>query len=164
MSSAPHEQPPGAAAANRLLLLRLRAYLAVLLATWYAFSYVFNAATKGWFRATEASGGGTIFPLMAVVFASNAVAASCWVMHLTGGFVRPAAALRGLGWVGHIIHSSACVDFCLLCVSGAVGITAAIVVLQHGSIQLVQVRRVCLHVHACSLAATFIACMHACMW
>ncbi|KAG1654783.1 hypothetical protein FOA52_008969 [Chlamydomonas sp. UWO 241] len=116
-------------------------YLLLLVVLWYCFSYVFNVATKGYWMATEELGGGTVFPLMASVFVTNAVAGSLWVMHLTSSLGRPAHAAMGFSRIAHVVRSSMWQDFCLLCISGAVGITASIVVLQHGSIQLVQVTR-----------------------
>ena len=117
---------------------RHRAYLTVLVSIWYLFSYLFNSSLKEWFRVTE-DHACTLFPLLLAIFLSNAVAAGAWVLHGAGCLTSPRAAMSGLGWVAQMLTDGLRVESTLLCGSGAVGIAASCIVLQHGSIQLVQV-------------------------
>jgi hypothetical protein len=70
---------------------------------------------------------------------SNSVAAGAWALHGAGCLTSPRVAVSGLSWVARVLTISLRVETVLLCGSGAVGIAASCVVLQHGSIQLVQV-------------------------
>ncbi len=107
--------------------------LTLLVAQWYIFSYLFNASLKGWFGTH--SGADTLFPLLFVIFLANAAATGLWTLH-------------SYGWVGCDVLGGCSLtnlvfdnqtDFMLLCASGIVGVAATCVVLQFGSIQLVQV-------------------------
>ena len=81
----------------------------------------------------------TLFPLLLAIFLSNSLAAGIWVLHGAGCLNSPRAAVSGLVWVAQVLTGSLRLDSVLLCASGAVGIAASCIVLQHGSIQLVQV-------------------------
>ena len=109
--------------------------LTLLVAQWYIFSYLFNASLKVWFG--EHNGSDTLFPLLFTIFLANTAATGLWTLH-------------SYGWVGCDVLGGSCLtqlvfehqtDFVLLCASGIMGVAATCVVLQFGSIQLVQVRR-----------------------
>ena len=118
---------------------RQQAYLASLVCTWYLFSYLFNSSLKEWFRVTE-DHACTLFPMLLTVFLSNAIAAGLWALQGAGCLASPRVAAAGLGRMGQLLAVDGLrLDSTLLCASGAVGIAASCIVLQHGSIQLVQV-------------------------
>ena len=81
----------------------------------------------------------TLFPLLLAIFLSNAVAAGIWALHGAGCLTSPRAAVSDFIWVTQVLTGCLKVDSALVCASGAVGITASCIVLQYGSIQLVQV-------------------------
>jgi hypothetical protein len=115
-----------------------RIFLVLLLIVWYLFSYLFNSSLKDWFRITE-DHACTLFPLLLTVFLSNAVIASIWSLHSAGCLLSPGKTVAGLSGVASVLVDRLRLDFVLLCGSGAVGIAASCIVLQQGSIQLVQV-------------------------
>lgn len=131
----------GRAASAEQARWRQLGYMALLISLWYLFSYLFNASLKAWFRTARQPEDNTMFPVLLTVFFSNTVAASLWVLQLTGCLSRPWRALHGMGWFSQVVASGGLrLDLGLMCSAGAVGIAAACIVLQHGSIQLVQVR------------------------
>lgn len=126
-------------------------YLAALIIMWYLFSYLFNANLKHWFRnqAARHAGMGTpsdapslglqdaLFPLLFSIFLSNTAATAIWVTQTGSG--------RGCDFLGghcltHLVLAHPW-EFGLLCLSGVTGVTATVLVLQYGSIQLVQIAR-----------------------
>jgi drug/metabolite transporter (DMT)-like permease len=129
-------------------------YLAALILMWYLFSYLFNANLKRWFRdqaARHAAATGlstpspnpplglqdALFPLLFSIFLSNTAATALWVLQ-TGS--RHGCELLGTQCLTHLVLTHPW-EFGLLCLSGVTGVTATVLVLQYGSIQLVQIAR-----------------------
>lgn len=113
--------------------------LLVLIAHWYFFSYLFNANMKSWFKLHHARGTkqDIMFPLLFSIFLSNTAATALWVAHGSGW--RGCDGLDG-SCLLHLVFANK-LDFSLLCASGVVGVAATVLVLDHGSIQLVQIAR-----------------------
>lgn len=112
------------------------AFLATLIALWYLFSYLFNSNLKSFFKLHEATSN-TLYPLLFSIFLGNTAATGLWVVQ-SGGW-RGCDVLGG-SCLYQLIFSHK-LDFTLLCSSGVVGVAATCLVLQYGSIQLVQIAR-----------------------
>eukprot|EP00798_Chlamydomonas_sp_ICE-L_P010629 gene10629-12310_t len=108
--------------------------LLVLVAIWYLFSYLFNSQLKIWFAQHGESD--TLFPLLLTIFLANTLATSAWTMYSCSR----ERAILGTHFLSQLVVNQP-TDFLLLCACGVIGVTATCVVLQHGSIQLVQVAR-----------------------
>lgn len=111
--------------------------LAFLIFHWYLFSYFFNANLKTWFKLHKQGNEDVIFPLLFSIFLSNTAASALWVAYASGR--RGCDALSGT-CLSQLVFGFK-LDFTLLCASGVVGIAATVLVLEHGSIQLVQIAR-----------------------
>lgn len=125
-------------AASQAWTWRRIGLLAALIINWYLFSYLFNANLKQWFNLHASTDGqDTLFPLLFSIFVSNTAASALWVAHAGG-------------WKGCDVLGGTCLsqlvfahklDFALLCASGVVGMATTVLVLEYGSIQLVQIAR-----------------------
>ncbi|KAL6750052.1 hypothetical protein V8C86DRAFT_2822886 [Haematococcus lacustris] len=123
-----------------------------LIVMWYLFSYLFNARLKTWFRVHTTATSLTmsadpgeeavlptnaVFPLLFSIFMSNTAATVLWLVYTDSW--RSLCALASLCLLQ--LTRSHLLDFLLLCSSGIVGVVATVLVLQYGSIQLVQIAR-----------------------
>jgi hypothetical protein len=113
--------------------------LGALTVVWFIFSWVFNYKLKDWFSVHWSNP--SLLPLLFYIFLGNSLATGLWAMHVIGwrgsssGNGRRAVELAD---VRRLLHGNR-IDLALMCASGIVGVAASVVVMQFGSIQLVQV-------------------------